>query len=62
MLFGVMIAALLWTGSRGGLLALLVGVATVLVLRSGWRGMLVIVAVVGIVTLLPTPWRGSRVR
>jgi O-antigen ligase len=56
-LFGVMIAALLWTGSRGGLLALLVGGATVLVLRSGWRGMLVIVAIVGIATLLPTPWR-----
>jgi tetratricopeptide (TPR) repeat protein len=56
-LFGAMVAALLWTGSRGGMVALLAGGATVLVLRSGWRGVLAIVAIVGIAMLLPTPWR-----
>ncbi len=57
LLLGVMGLALIWTGSRGGMLALLAGIGTILVLRRVWKGMLVIVALIALLMLLPTPWR-----
>lgn len=57
LLIGVMGLALIWTGSRGGMLAALAGAGTVLVLRRAWWGMLAGVALIVLVMLLPTPWR-----
>jgi tetratricopeptide (TPR) repeat protein len=57
LLCGMMVAALIWTGSRGGMVALLAGAGTVCALRWGRRGLYAIAAIVVIVMLLPTPWR-----
>ncbi len=57
LLCGTMVAALIATGSRGGMLALVAGAGTVFALRWGRRGLFAIGAIMVIVMLLPTPWR-----
>jgi len=54
---GVLLAAIVWTGSRGGLLATLAGTSLILGVRFGRKGIGVLVLLVLIGVLLPSPLR-----
>ncbi|MEC4668867.1 MAG: O-antigen ligase family protein [Nitrospirota bacterium] len=54
---GVLLVAIVWTGSRGGLLATLAGTALILGVRFGRKGIGVLVLLVLIGVLLPSPLR-----
>jgi O-antigen ligase len=61
-LLAALLCALLWTGSRGGLVAMMVGVGIVLVLRFGfWRGAAVVAAICMVLLLIPNPIRERAV-
>ncbi len=61
LLGGTMGAALIATGSRGGMLALLAGAGTVCALRWGKRGLAAMLGIVVFVILLPTPWQSRLI-
>lgn len=51
----MMLGAILWTGSRGGLLALGAGVGVTVFLRYGWNGLVATVLVVVVALVTPNP-------
>ncbi len=53
----VLVAAVIWTRSRGGVLALGVSMTCLLVIRFGWRALAAPVAAAVIMMSTPNPWR-----
>lgn len=51
----VLLGALVWTGSRGGLLALAAGLAVTVCLRFGWKGFVGATVLVAVALVTPNP-------
>lgn len=53
----LLLGAIIWTGSRGGVLALVVGVSLVLGVRFGRRGLFAILVILMVGLVIPNPFR-----
>jgi O-antigen ligase len=57
LLVALLVAAVIWTRSRGGVLALIVSMTGLLVIRFGWRGLSLPIAAAVLLVGTPNPWR-----
>jgi O-antigen ligase/Flp pilus assembly protein TadD len=57
LMMALFIVAILWTGSRGAMLALFAATALIVVVRYGLRGISICVLLIALVLLTPSPFR-----